>query len=125
MTYFAVVTSGYLLNLRDPVFSVWLEMSGVWIPPGRNDQDASVGENWSIGCGYDRKDVILVVGRELVLVLFSIQDYMFLLIRTHNDDDDEVELVFFHLWLIGKSLMLRILRLSDHLDLLVCEWCAS
>jgi len=84
-----------------------------------------MGDNESTGWGYDGEgEVILVVGRELVLVAFSIQDYKFLSMKTHNDEEEQV---FFHLWPIGKSLMLRILRLSDRLDLLASayEWCAS
>ena len=43
ITNFAIVASDYPSNLCNPIFGVWLEMSCIWILPGRDDQDAGVG----------------------------------------------------------------------------------
>lgn len=52
-TYFAVVAFDYLSNPRNPIFGIRLEMSNVWILPGRYDQDAGVGTARQPG-GYAR-----------------------------------------------------------------------
>ena len=44
MTYLTIIGAGYLLNLCDPVFSVWYEVCGVRVLSGRYDQDTDVGE---------------------------------------------------------------------------------
>jgi len=43
MTYFAIVASAYPSDPCDPIVGVWLKVSGAGVPPGRHDQDASLG----------------------------------------------------------------------------------
>ena len=54
-TNFAVVASGYLLDLCDPVLGVWLEVGCIRILPGRHDEDAGVGDK---GVSQAHRDMI-------------------------------------------------------------------
>jgi len=47
IAYFAIVTSAYPSDPRDPVVGVWLEVSGGGVLPGRHYQNASL-EGWSV-----------------------------------------------------------------------------
>jgi len=43
MAYFAIVTSAYPSNPRNPVVGVWPEVSGGGVLPGGHDKDAGLG----------------------------------------------------------------------------------
>lgn len=45
ITNLAIVVLGYPFDLCDPILGVWLEVSCIWIPPGRHDQDAGEGDS--------------------------------------------------------------------------------